>query len=132
MRTILAAMAMSLAASPVLAASADPAAAAAAWAKLVDQGRYGDSWSEAGTLFKAGVTKANWARMGAGVRGPLGALVSRRLTDQARSNALPGAPDGDYDTLHFATQFAHKAAAVETIVMAKEPSGWRVDGYFIR
>src|SRR5215472_4580413 len=56
MRAILMAMAISLAAGPALAAPADPATAAGAWAKLVDQGRYGQSWTEAGTLFRAGVT----------------------------------------------------------------------------
>ncbi|HEV7158618.1 MAG TPA: DUF4019 domain-containing protein [Caulobacteraceae bacterium] len=124
--------AVALAATPALAGGGDPAAAATAWAKLVDQGRYGESWRQAGALFRNGVTKAGWAQMVGRVRQPLGVVVSRRLTSQARSRSLPGAPDGDYDTLHFATVFTHKSSAVETIVLAREPSGWRVDGYFIR
>lgn len=132
MRALLCAMAMAMAAPPAMAGPADPATSAMAWAKLVDQGRYGESWSQAGALFRNGVTKVGWTQMVGHVRGPLGAVVSRRLTTQDRASSLPGAPDGTYDTLHFATQFAHKSAAVETIVMAKEPSGWRVDGYFIR
>jgi hypothetical protein len=41
-------------------------------------------------------------------------------------------PDGEYEVVQFETSFANKAAAVETVVLSREKSGWKVDGYFIR
>jgi hypothetical protein len=41
-------------------------------------------------------------------------------------------PDDVYATLLFATAFAHKRQATPTIALARDASGWRVDGYFIR
>jgi len=49
-----------------------------------------------------------------------------------KTSALPGAPDGQYEMLEFQTSFALKKDATETVVLAREPSGWKVDGYFIR
>ncbi|HEY2481989.1 MAG TPA: DUF4019 domain-containing protein [Caulobacteraceae bacterium] len=119
-------------AGPALAAPADPAAAARTWLGLIDRGAYANSWTEAGTLFRTQVSQARWAGMAAGVRGPLGAVMSRTVAGDRRSTSLPGAPDGHYARLRFSTVFAHKRQATETVVMADEPSGWRVDGYFIR
>jgi serine/threonine-protein kinase len=132
MRTGPAAIIVAFVAGPALAAPADPAAAARAWLGLIDRGAYASSWTEAGTLFRTHVSQARWAGMAAGARGPFGAVISRRLAGDLRSTSLPGAPDGHYARLTFTTAFAHKRRATETVVMAQEPSGWRVDGYFIR
>jgi hypothetical protein len=59
-------------------------------------------------------------------------MTSRTLTADKRVTSLPGIPDGNYAILKFNTVFAHKRAAVETIALAREASGWRVGGYFIR
>ena len=132
MRVWLAAIAASLVSTATAAAPPDPATAAKAWAELVDKGLYAQSWSQAGTLFQAHVTEAKWASLVATVRGPLGPLTHRSLTSEKHATSLPGVPDGDYAVLQFASAFAHKRAAVETIALAHEPGGWRVDGYFIR
>jgi hypothetical protein len=124
--------AIMLAPLAALAAPGDPAPSAQAWLTLIDHGRYGESWTASGTIFRGRITKARWALMVAQVRTPLGAVVSRTFTGDEPSNALPGAPDGAYDQIHFSTVFAHKQSSIETVVMAKEPGGWRVDGYFIR
>jgi opacity protein-like surface antigen len=108
-------------------------AAAASWLKLVDAGNYGASWDQAAVLFKGAVTKSQWAQAAAGARGPLGALVSRRLKSRKYTERLPGAPDGKYVVIQFATAFEKKASAVETITPMLDPDGlWRVSGYFIR
>jgi hypothetical protein len=133
MRAVLAGIVLALSSGPALTAPPpDPAAAAKAWVGLIDQGRYAQSWSEAGSIFRTHVTRARWARMVAAVRGPMGPMTSRNLTSDQRSDTLPGAPDGAYATLRFATAFAHKRQATETIALSREASGWRVDGYFIR
>lgn len=132
MRAAAMAVALALAAGSAHAAPGDPVAGAKAWAELIDHGHYARSWTEAGTMFRSHVSSPRWATMVAGVRGPLGPVVSRALMSVRRSTSLPGAPDGNYATVQFSTVFAHKRAAVETVVMTGDASGWRVDGYFIR
>jgi hypothetical protein len=46
---------------------------------------------------------------------------------------MPGAPDGEYITFRYATRFANKRTAVETVTPMRDIDGqWRVSGYFIR
>jgi hypothetical protein len=118
--------------------AADKAAAAAtkqaeAWLSLVDDGTYGESWDAASTRCQGGVTRAAWAEKVAGVRGPLGKVVSRRVKSERPTTQLPGAPDGKYVVIQFATSFEHKKQAVETVTPMLEPDGsWKVAGYFIK
>ena len=71
--------------------------AAEAWLKLIDEGKYQESWSEAATFFKDRITAEGWAQMVGAVRKPLGALVSRDFKLAHYSTSLPGAPAGEYD-----------------------------------
>ena len=107
--------------------------AAEAWLKLVDDGNYAASWEQAAALFKGAVKQADWAQMAAGVRAPLGKLLSRKLRSRQYAEKMPGAPDGKYVVIQYDTVFANKAAAVETVTPMADPDGvWRVSGYFIR
>jgi Protein of unknown function (DUF4019) len=106
--------------------------AADAWVSLLDAERWNDSWAAAGTLFKSQMPQARWASTIAAVREPLGGVSSRVLKSATKSKSLPGAPDGEYAVLQFQTSFTNKAAAIETVVLSHEASGWKVDGYFIR
>ncbi len=108
-------------------------AAAEAWVKLVDHGRYGASWKEAATYFKGAVTREQWEQMLNGARAPLGKVGSRRVTSATFTTHAPGAPDGQYVVVQFDTSFAHKKSAVETVTPMLDKDGkWRVSGYFIR
>ncbi|HLN93758.1 MAG TPA: DUF4019 domain-containing protein [Thermoanaerobaculia bacterium] len=107
--------------------------AAVAWLALTDSEKYGQSWDEAASLFKAAVPRADWERAVKGARAPLGAVRSRKIRSATFSRTLPGAPDGEYVVIQFDTQFEHKAAAVETVTPMREKDGsWRVSGYFIK
>lgn len=133
MRTVIGAiLAASLAASAASAAADAATADALGWVKLIDSGRYAESWAGTGGLFRASVTQDAWAQKVAAVRKPLGAVTRRTFANKQEATSLPGAPDGHYEILQFNTVFANKAAAVETVVLSHEPGGWRVDGYFIR
>jgi hypothetical protein len=104
-----------------------------AWLKLVDDGKYGDSWEQASTLFKDQVTPEGWAQMVGPTRKPLGALLSRNFKSAKYATTLPGAPDGQYVVLQYDTSFANKKAAVETITPMLDKDGqWRVSGYYIK
>lgn len=108
-------------------------AAAASWLKIVDKADYATSWEEAAKLFKGAVTKDQWKQAAAGVRGPLGRVISRKVKSREYKEKVPGAPDGKYVIVQFDTVFDKKSSAVETVTPMLDPDGkWRVSGYFIR
>jgi len=112
---------------------ASAAAAALAWLALVDAGSYAESWNAAATRFRQAVTQQQWQSSAARARAPLGVLKSRELESATFEHTLPGAPDGEYVVVRFATSFANKAAAIETVTPMKDDDGtWRVAGYYIK
>lgn len=113
----------------------DPEAERAAldWLALTDRYDAQESWATAATLFRRAVTEAQWTQALDAARGPLGPLVSRRLEHAQPARELPGAPDGEYVVFQFASEFAHKRAAIETVTPMRDEDGrWRVSGYYIR
>jgi hypothetical protein len=115
------------------AAEADAAAAASAWLALLDAGKYGEAWEAAAARMRSAAQKQQFARSFGVVRDPLGKPTTRELKDAKYRECLPGAPDGRYVVIHYATTFENKKAAVETLALTQEPDGkWRVSGYFIR
>jgi hypothetical protein len=107
--------------------------ASAAWLELVDEGDYGESWTEAAAYFKAAVTQETWTQSVAAVRQPLGRVESRRLRSKQFATTLPGAPEGEYVVLQYDTVFEHKSSAVETVTPMKGDDGnWRVSGYYVK
>lgn len=107
--------------------------AAKAWLKLVDQGKYSNSWNEAAGYFKKAVTKEQWEQSMQAVRKPLGKTLSRKLKSKNYMTSLPGAPDGEYVVIQFETSFENKKSAIETVTpMLGKDGKWRVSGYFIK
>jgi hypothetical protein len=108
-------------------------AAAQSWLALVDEEKYGESWSAAATMFKSAVSEANWGSSVTRARGPLGKVLLRQVKSAKFKTSLPGAPDGKYVVIQFSTAFAKKAAAVETVTPMQESDGtWKVSGYFVK
>ena len=105
---------------------------ATAWVGLIDGGQWDQSWAAAGALFQTRMPQPQWASTIQPVREPLGSVSSRSVDNVTDVTSLPGAPDGRYKLVTFATNFAHKKDAKETVVLSCETSGWKVDGYFIR
>ena len=115
--------------------AAEKAAQAAAeqWLALVDQGQYAESWGTAASYFKNAVPEMQWVQSMKGARQPLGKMISRRLKSATFTTSLPGAPDGQYVVIQYATSFENKASAVETVTPMRGPDKqWRVSGYFIK
>lgn len=111
----------------------DGIAAAKAWLAVVDAGRYGDSWERACAYFRNAVPKQQWEQQAAGVRGPLGKVLSRELDSAEYTTKLPGAPDGEYVVIQYKTSFENKASAIETVTPMRDQDGtFRVSGYYIR
>jgi len=125
-------LALALNAAPEPQSQQPDVTAATTWVGLVDAKRWSDSWAAAGALFQSQMPQARWASNIAPVRAPLGSVTSRALKSVTKSKTLPGAPDGEYELLQFVTSFANKSTSTETVVLAREASGWKVNGYFIR
>ena len=107
--------------------------AASNWLKLVDAGNYAQSWDYTGTVLKANVARDQWQEVLQRNRGPLGALISRKLTSAEYTTQLPGAPDGQYVVLQYESGFEHKNSAIETVTPTLDKDGkWRVCLYVIK
>ena len=107
--------------------------AADSWLKLIDEGKYGESWEGAAPIFRGAITQDAWAEQVRTVRTPLGAVESRKLKRAQYATSLPGAPDGQYVVIQYDTSFANKKSAIETVTPMKGKDGqWRVSGYYIR
>lgn len=107
--------------------------AAEAWLVHVDAGDHGASWREASSTFRAAVAEADWAASIGRVQQALGTARERAFTSAEYHDELPGAPDGDYVVLKYATRFDRKAHGVETVVPELDRDGvWRVSGYFVK
>jgi hypothetical protein len=107
--------------------------AASNWLKLVDSGNYAQSWDDTGNVLKANVARDQWQELLLRNRGPLGALISRKLTSAEYTTQLPGAPDGEYVVLQYASSFEHKSSVLETVTPALDKDGkWRVCLYVVK
>ena len=108
-------------------------AAAEQWLALIDAGQFAESWQASAAVFQAAVSQPQWQSSLESVRKPLGSLVSRKLKSAKYTKKLPGAPDGEYVVLQFATSFTNKNEAIETITPMLDKDGkWKVSGYFIK
>ena len=105
--------------------------AAESWLELIDQGRYGASWDEAASTFKAAIPRVKWETAAQDARNSLGPLVKRKLRGARHARNLPNAPEGEYVVIQNDTRFESRLAT-ETVTMMKQPDGaWRVAGYFV-
>lgn len=103
------------------------------WLKLVDQGRYADSWEKAAKLFQRTITKSGWVVALDMIRKPLGTVRSRKIRDQKPAWNPKGLPAGAYMVLDYSTEFSHGNASIEQITMVQESDkNWKVLTYFIK
>jgi hypothetical protein len=126
-----------LGSTTVMAARSDREKAAIAsaekWLKIVDKGKYGESWEESSEYFKQAVTQDQWEQAVQAVREPLGKLISRKVKSAIYRTSLPGAPDGQYVVIQFSTSFENKKSGIETVTPRMDRDGmWRVSGYYIK
>ncbi|MGA9332666.1 MAG: DUF4019 domain-containing protein, partial [Rudaea sp.] len=114
-------------------AVASAKASATRWLRLVDAGKYRESWQQAASFFQSSVSETSWQNAVEKVRAPLGKVNHRTFKSAVFTHTLPGVPDGNYVVIQFATEFEHKASATETLTPMQEKDGsWRVSGYFVR
>jgi len=106
---------------------------AQSWLAQLDSGNYAKSWKESSAYFRGAMTEKGWVDALNGARKPLGKLISRKLIKTQNAQSLPGAPDGNYVVMQFATSFENKKDAVETVTFMREKEGkWKAAGYYIK
>lgn len=106
---------------------------AESWLALVDAGKYGESWDEAGTAFKSQLSRQQWEAALKKVHAQLGKTQSRQLKNAKYTTELPNAPNGEYVIIQYAASVEKLGSAIETVTPMKEEDGsWRVSGYHIR
>ena len=107
-------------------------AAATAWLALIDAAQWQSAWNATGSYLHATVAGVKWLTSIAEVRLIAGTLVSRQLKSAYETTYLPGAPYGHYVVVYYASRFAHRRKAGETLTLMKDSAGaWRVVGYYL-
>jgi hypothetical protein len=101
------------------------------WLALLDDQKYEESWTQAGTLFRSEVSQEQWTASLKRFRDPMGAMVSRASARIDFAKTLRGAPDGDYAIIHFTTTFKNKTDVTERLTLVKEDGRWQVAAYAI-
>ncbi|MDR1280428.1 MAG: DUF4019 domain-containing protein [Opitutaceae bacterium] len=104
------------------------------WLQRIDAGpdHYAQSWREASAGFRATVAEAEWVTTLKAGRPSLGSVASRRLVSTQETHTLPGAPDGHYVVMRFATDFTRQKSVIETVTFSRESDGaWRASGYYL-
>ena len=102
-----------------------------AWLKLLDEGKFAESYAAASGFLKGKVTNDKWKTDIAEAIKPYGKTESRKNLGCMFSTRLPGMPDGDYVMLHFECVHSSGRAAVENVTMLLEDGKWKAAGYYI-
>jgi len=107
--------------------------AAEKWLSLVDAGNYKDSYQQASGFFKNAAKQDQWEQFMVARRKPLGKLISRKISMKGYKTSLPGAPDGQYVVIVFASSFEKEKSVDEQVTCMLEKDGqWRVAGYAMK
>ncbi len=107
--------------------------AAAEALRLIDGGRYPESWAGASEIFRQRLARDDWASEADKVRSPLGKLGSRKLRSLSYATSLTDLPAGEYVTLVYDSNFSSRAGISEAVIAVRERDGiWRLAGYFIQ
>ena len=99
------------------------------WLQAMDEHRYADAWNESATVVREGHSEQEWVREFAMPREAFGKIVMREFKRASFSTRVRGAPEGEYVTALFLTQFANTPLAIETVLLSHESGGWRIGGY---
>ncbi len=101
------------------------------WLDSLDAHRYGESWSDAAEVMHAGRTQEDWVREVGTPRESLGKPLMRELEHAEYSTQVRGAPEGNYVTAAYITQFSKAPPVIETILLTLQDGRWRIAGYSI-
>ena len=101
------------------------------WLALLDDQKYEESWTQAGSMFRAEVMQDQWVAVLKRLHQPMGPMLSRATARVDLVKTLRGAPDGDYAIIHYTTSFKNKADVTERLTLVKEDGRWQAAAYAI-
>ena len=108
-------------------------AAAEAFLRLLDEGKYAESWDSSAAAFRKAVTRGQWQTAAQQVRGGIGKLQSRSVMSGADAPKAQSNAQGEFIVVKFFAKYSNLEAAIETVAPMKDTDGqYRVSGYFVR
>src|SRR5271170_8017877 len=99
------------------------------WLALLDDQKYEESWTRAGSMFRSEVMQDQWVAVLKRLREPMGPMISRTTARVDFVKTLRGAPDGDYAIIHFTTSFKNKSDVTERLTLVTEDGRWQAAAY---
>ena len=109
----------------------DARGAALQWLQLLDQGDYDEAFEFEAQDFRMYRTQSQFVRLMQARRAPFGKTINRKFIGAAHVEKFVGAPEGNYESVLFKTNFEHKNPTAERVILIKQPVGWRVIDYKI-
>ena len=109
----------------------DARAAALNWLQLLDDGDYEEAFELEAQDFRMYRTQSQFVRFMQARRAPFGKMIERKFIGAQRVEKFVGAPEGNYETVLFKTNFEHKNPTAERVIVIQQPVGWRVIDYKI-
>lgn len=106
--------------------------AAESWLRLIDSGKYAESWDELAEAMKAKITKESWEKLRDSVARPVNAEAgkSRTLTRSISVPSLPSLPDQVGMRLEYQAPNDEHHSEMEMVELVLEGvRGWRVVNY---
>lgn len=109
----------------------DARAAALNWLQLLDDGDYEEAFEFEAQDFRMYRTQSQFVRFMQARRAPFGKMLDRKFIGAAHVEKFVGAPEGNYESVLFKTNFEHKNPTAERVILIKQDVGWRVIDYKI-
>ena len=109
----------------------DARAAALNWLQLLDDGDYEEAFEFEAQDFRMYRTQSQFVRLMQARRAPFGKMFDRKFIGAAHVEKFVGAPEGNYESVLFKTNFERKNPTAERVILIKQPVGWRVIDYRI-
>ena len=106
-------------------------AAALHWLQLLDAGDYEEAFEFEAQDFRMSRTRAQFVRLMQARRAPFGKTIDRKFIGAAHVDKFVGAPEGNYESVLFKTNFERKNPTAERVILIKQSAGWRVIDYKI-
>ena len=106
-------------------------AAAFRWLQLLDTGDYEEAFEFEAQDFRMSRTQNQFVRLMQARRAPFGKTIDRKFIGAAHVEKFVGAPEGNYESVLFKTNFERKNPSAERVILIKQPIGWRVIDYRI-
>jgi Protein of unknown function (DUF4019) len=105
--------------------------AAQHWLELLDQGDYEEAFEFEAQDFRMNRTQSQFVRLMEARRAPFGKANDRKFIGAAQIQKFVGAPEGNYESVLFKTNFEHKNPTAERVILIDQAIGWRVIDYRI-